>query len=129
MLGAKGLGSSLKPKKKSLFNQIGEEKIIEKSFYGNLNDYTKLNSKISQVKPNIIFHLAAQPLVLESYKNALNTHNTNIMAKVNLLVTCRRINSIQNNVIITTEKVYKIKNKKNIISAKEKGERDDWYSD
>lgn len=128
LLGAKVYGYSLKPKKKSLFNQIGGEKIIEKSFYGNLNDYKKLNSKISQVKPNIIFHLAAQPLVLESYKNALNTHNTNIMGTVNLLETCRRINSIQSIVIVTTDKVYKIKKNKSLFSETDELGGDDPYS-
>ncbi len=128
LLGAKVYGYSLKPKKKSLFNQIDGGKIIEKSFYGNLNDYKKLKSKISQVKPNIIFHLAAQPLVIESYKNALNTHNTNIMGTINLLEICRGINSIQSIVIITTDKVYKIKKNKSLFSETDELGGDDPYS-
>ena len=57
-----------KPKKKSLYNLAGIEKIVKKSFFNNINDKNKIKRAISQVNPDIIFHLAAQPLVLESYK-------------------------------------------------------------
>ena len=46
---------------------------------------------ISQVNPDIIFHLAAQPLVLESYKDPINTYETNIIGTVNILESVREI--------------------------------------
>ena len=67
-LGAKIYGYSLKPKKNSLFREIEGEKLLVKNFYGNINNKNFLKAKIFSVKPHIVFHLAAQPLVIESYK-------------------------------------------------------------
>jgi len=128
LLGAKVYGYSLKPNKKSLFNEINGDKIIQKNFYGNLNDFKNLKLKINQIKPNVVFHLAAQPLVIESYKNALNTHTTNIMGTVNLLEICRKTKSIDSIVVVTTDKVYKIKSNKNNFSEDDELGGDDPYS-
>ena len=128
MLGAKIYGYSLKPQKKSLFNQISGDKIIEKNFYGNITDYNNLKSKINKVNPNIVLHLAAQPLVIDSYNDTLNTHKTNILGTVNLLEACRKIKSIQSIVIVTTDKVYKIKKNKNYFTEIDELGGDDPYS-
>lgn len=111
-LGSKLYGYSLKPEKKSLFNQSRISKNFNTNTYGDINNISLLQKKISLAKPEIIFHLAAQPLVLEGYKNPINTFKTNIMGTVNLLYSIRSIKSIKSVVIITTDKVYKI-NKKN----------------
>lgn len=106
-------GYSLKPEKKSLFNKSNIFKSLRSNTYADINNIIKLKKKIKQSKPEIIFHLAAQPLVLESYKEPLNTFNTNIIGTLNLLEVIRRVKSVKSVVIITTDKVYKIK-KKNI---------------
>ena len=102
-------GYSLKPKKNSLFNKSMILQKLNSNTYANINDTTKLKKKIRDCKPEIIFHLAAQPLVIESYKDPLKTLNTNIIGTANLLNSIRNIKSIKSVVIITTDKVYKIK--------------------
>ena len=105
-------GYSLKPEKKSLFNQSKIKKDLSTNTFGNINDIAKLKATIKVVKPEIIIHMAAQPLVIESYKNPLETFNTNIIGTTNLLESIRDIKSVKSVIIITTDKVYKI-NKKN----------------
>ena len=62
-------GYALKPEKNSLFNRSKINKEMISNTYSNINNISKLRKKIQQSKPEIIFHLAAQPLVLESYKS------------------------------------------------------------
>ena len=102
-------GYSLKPKKNSLFNKSMILKKLRSNTYSDINDLTKLKKKIKDCKPEIIFHLAAQPLVIDSYKDPIKTLNTNIIGTANLLESIRGIKSIKSVVIITTDKVYKIK--------------------
>ena len=111
-LRAKIYGYSLKPKKKSLFNQSKISKNLSSNTYADIENINLLKNKLKIAKPEIVFHLAAQPLVIESYKNPLKTFKTNIMGTVNLLECLRDIKSVKSVVIITTDKVYKI-NKKN----------------
>ena len=128
LLGAKIYGYSLKPKKNSLFNQINGSKIIIKNFYQDINNLKVLKSKINLVKPSIIFHLAAQPLVIESFKKPLNTFNTNIIGTANLLEISKNIKSLKSIVIITTDKVYKVRNNKNFFSEQDELGGNDPYS-
>ena len=106
-------GYALKSEKNSLFNKSKINKEIISNSYSNINNISKLRKKIQQSKPEIIFHLAAQPLVLESYKSPLKTFNTNIIGTLNILECVREVKSVKSVVIITTDKVYKI-NKRNI---------------
>ena len=113
-LNAKIFGFSLKPKKKSLFNQSKISKNLSSNTFADISNIKLLKKKIKTIKPEIIFHLAAQPLVIDSYKNPLKTFQTNIMGTVNLLECIRGVNSIKSVVIITTDKVYKINKKSRI---------------
>ena len=106
-------GYALKPEKNSLFNKSRIIKKLTNSTYSDINNIKKLKEKLKQSKPEIIFHLAAQPLVIESYKKPLKTFTTNIIGTLNLLECIREVKSIKSVVIITTDKVYKI-NKKDI---------------
>ncbi len=106
-------GYSLKPEKNSLFNKSKINKEIFSNKYSDVNNIEKLRKIIKQSKAEIVFHLAAQPLVLESYKTPLKTFNTNIIGTLNILECIREVKSVKSVVIITTDKVYKI-NKKNI---------------
>ena len=85
MLSSRIYGYSLKPKKISLFNQANCKKFIKKNYYENINDVKKLEKRINDVKPDILFHLAAQPLVSQSFIDPLETFNTNIIGTLNVL--------------------------------------------
>jgi CDP-glucose 4,6-dehydratase len=86
--------------------------ILNHSFHGNVNDYKKLKKYINKVKPEIIFHLAAQSLVKKSYDETINTFNTNIMGTVNLLQIVKNLNYVRSIVLITSDKCYKNLEKK-----------------
>jgi len=106
-LGANIYGYSLKPKKKSLYNLAGIEKIVKKSFFNNINDKNKIKRAISQVNPDIIFHLAAQPLVKKSYDDPVNTFTSNAIGTCNVLESVKFLKKRCNVVIITSDKSYK----------------------
>ena len=107
---AKIYGFALKAPKISIFNQTKSYKILKKNFYLNINNLSSIKRALNKSKPQIIFHLAAQPLVSKSYQDPLNTFSTNVMGTSNLLEAIREIKSVKVVVIITTDKVYKIKN-------------------
>ena len=104
-LGAKVCGYSLKPQKKSLFYEANIANGIESNFENILN-FKKLSEKINKFSPEIVFHLAAQPLVKPSYKNPRKTFSTNIFGTINVLESLRNCKSIKSIVIVTTDKVY-----------------------
>ena len=62
--------------------------------------------EILKAKPSILFHLAAQSSVLESYKNPINTIQSNVIGTSNVLDIIKEVNSIKSAVIVTTDKVY-----------------------
>ena len=64
-----------------------------------------------KTKPQIVFHFAAQPLVSKSYEDPIDTFSTNIIGTSNLLEAVREVKSVKVVIIITTDKVYKIKKK------------------
>lgn len=106
VLGANVFGYSLKPQIKSLFNYLKIEKKIIKSVYGNINDKKKLSDFINKNDFSIIIHMAAQPLVLESYKKIDETISTNVIGTVNLLDALSKYKKRFIFLNITTDKVY-----------------------
>tara|TARA_B110001450_G_C17588185_1_gene467820 strand:- start:77 stop:1150 length:1074 start_codon:yes stop_codon:yes gene_type:complete len=125
LFNAEIFGYSLKPEKTSLFNQTRSFEFCKKNFYSDINDLQKLKKKLLQSKPQIIFHLAAQPLVSDSYNDPISTFNTNIIGTANLLEAAKKIKSIKSIVIITTDKVYKINNSnKSYVENDELGGKD-----
>jgi CDP-glucose 4,6-dehydratase len=75
-----------------------------------INNSNELNNYISKSKPDFIFHLAAQSLVIESYKNPLNNFTTNVSGTLNILECIRTNESVKGALIVTTDKVYKNNN-------------------
>jgi len=128
LLGAKIYGYSLKPEKKSLFIQSRCSKFLKKNTYSNIINERKLNKSINKIKPDILFHLAAQPLVIEGYKNPIETFNTNINGTINVLNCIRNCKSLKSAVIITTDKVYKIQKKNKFYSENDELGGSDPYS-
>jgi len=109
ILGAKVSGYSLNPSgNNNLFTSTKISKIFNYDFRGDINNITRLRNCIKISKPQIIFHLAAQPSVAESFKEPLNTTITNVVGTVNLLEIIRKNKFIKSAVIITTDKVYKV---------------------
>ncbi len=103
--GADVIGYALKPEEKSLYNILRlDEKI--KTIYGDIRDLKKLSDAVKKYKPEIIIHMAAQPLVLESYENPHYTFETNIMGTVNILETIRNVDCVKSFLNVTTDKVY-----------------------
>jgi len=78
---------------------------------GDVRDYKSLFKALSQAEPEVVFHLAAQPLVLESYRTPRDTFDTNVMGTVNLLEAVRQTPSVKAIVIITSDKCYENQNK------------------
>ncbi len=112
ILGAKVYGYSLKPLKKSLFNEAKVKKIIKKNYFADIKNYKKLKSAIKDARPQLIFHLASQALVSEGYKNPYQNFNTNLIGTLNLLDILKNLNINMSTLIVTTDKVYKNPNLK-----------------
>ena len=129
ILGAKVVGYSLDPiTKKNFFNSTNIKKIFYKDFRKNIKNFKDLYHCIESTKPSIIFHLAAQPQVLESYNEPLDTIHTNVLGTTNLLEIARRKKFIKTVVIITTDKVYKNLNTKTRFKENDILGGDDIYS-
>lgn len=105
--GADVTGFSLLPEcEKNLFDLSGLSSKIN-SIIGDIRDIEVLNTAYSESSPDIIFHLAAQPLVRDSYSNPLYTYQTNVMGTVNLLECIRNSSNPPLSVVnVTTDKVY-----------------------
>lgn len=77
------------------------------SIIGDVRDLDMLKKVFNQEKPEIVFHLAAQPLVIDSYKDPVYTYQTNVMGTVNVCECVRLSDSVKSFVNVTTDKVYK----------------------
>lgn len=106
LLGAKVKGYALEPyTDPSNFIAINLDSKVE-SEIGDILDREKLNKSISDFKPDIIFHLAAQPLVRFSYLEPIKTYETNVIGTLNTLEAARKCSSVKAFVNITTDKCY-----------------------
>ena len=76
---------------------------------GDVRDLSALARSFSEAKPEVIFHLAAQPIVRASYRQPVNTYATNVMGTVNLLECVRVTDSVRSVLVVTTDKVYENK--------------------
>ena len=106
MAGADVTGYALEaPTTPSLFEmcQLG---VQINSVEGDIRDLVHLQKVFDEVKPQIVIHMAAQPLVRESYQNPVYTYETNVMGTVNILECVRKTNSVKSFVNVTTDKVY-----------------------
>ena len=105
-LQANVIGYSLEPPTSpSLFSALNLEKKISHNI-GDINDSKKLQYTIEKHSPEIIFHLAAQPLVKTSYSIPKDTFHTNVMGTVNLLESIRNVSSVKICTVITSDKCY-----------------------
>lgn len=93
------------PTQPSLFEVLGLGKKL-RDFRGDIRDLARLDSCLREFNPDVVFHLAAQPLVRLSYEDPVGTIATNVMGTANLLECVRRTPSVQVVVNITSDKCY-----------------------
>ena len=106
MLGANVQGYSLTPPSNpSLYQEAGVSSFIN-SEINDIRSFNELNKSIQEFSPEIVFHMAAQPLVRASYINPLETYETNVMGTANLLQACCNLDSVKAVINITTDKCY-----------------------
>jgi len=107
--GAEITGIALRPDTEpNLFNLLKIKPSI-KNYFCDIRNFKKIREIFLNEKPEIVFHLAAQPLVRNSYKNPLYTFETNIIGTTNVLQAIKESGKVKSAVIITTDKVYENK--------------------
>ena len=106
-LGAEVTGYALEPPTDpELFGLLDLEKNMN-SVKGDIRDLSRLSGVLKETQPEIVLHLAAQPIVRESYANPVYTYETNVMGTVNILEAVRLAGSVASFLNVTTDKVYK----------------------
>ena len=109
-LGANVFGYSLPPDNKNgVFQAAKVSSLLSGDIHADIRDHKKLTSVFYDVRPDVVFHLAAQPLVRESYATPRETHETNYMGTCNLLEAVREQNQACAVVVVTTDKCYENK--------------------
>lgn len=105
-LGAEVFGYALEPPTEpALYNQIGLENSI-RHYSQDVRDFDSFKKALNEIRPDVVFHLAAQPIVRESYITPLETMNTNIMGTANLLEAIRQLKLSTVVIVITSDKSY-----------------------
>jgi len=108
-LGAEVIGISLEPNTSpNLFDSLKLSTKM-KSYIQDIRKFNSIKEILEKEKPEIVFHLAAQPIVRESYENPTYTYETNVIGTANILEAIRKTDSVKAVVMITTDKVYKDK--------------------
>lgn len=106
-MGANVYGYSLAaPTSPSLFHLLKLDRESD-TFIKDIRDLDSLLEVLKKIQPEIVIHMAAQPIVRESYKNPVYTYETNVMGTVNVLESIRLTDSVRSFVNVTTDKVYK----------------------
>ena len=105
---------SLKKKNNNYLSNLQTYKKKIKTINDDLKNISRYKKTIKKFSPEIVIHLASQPIVKTSYKNTIGTYNTNILGTVNLLEVLKDINSVKQILIFTSDKVYKNQNNKRL---------------
>lgn len=109
-MGARVRGYALEPNTTpNLFDVLAIDSLIEKSHIADIRDLATLQKAMSEANPDVIIHMAAQPLVRYSYANPVETYATNVMGTVHVLESTRVIESVRATVVVTTDKCYENK--------------------
>ena len=108
-MGAEVAGYSLNPPTNPSLFEIAEIEKDIKSYIGDIRDLKKLKAVFDEFQPEIVLHLAAQPIVRDSYKDPVYTYETNVMGTVNILECVRNSESVKSFLNVTTDKVYENK--------------------
>ena len=103
-------GISLAPDKHSHFNQANVSKYLDGNHFEDIRKEDALMSLVRNIKPEVVIHLAAQPLVRRSYIEPLYTYEVNVIGTLNCLKACQVLDNLKAVLIVTTDKVYKNRN-------------------
>lgn len=104
-MGAVVTGYALPPEPLSLFELAGVDAHLD-SRIGDIRDVASLGRALSAASPDVVFHLAAQPLVRESYATPVETFATNVMGTAHVLEAVRHVSSVRGVIVVTTDKCY-----------------------
>jgi CDP-glucose 4,6-dehydratase len=105
-LGAEVTGYALNPPTNPSLFEVANVGSGMHSIIADIRDYSALENAINQAKPEIVIHMAAQPLVRYSYENPVETYSTNVMGTVHLLEAARKSSSVKAVVNVTSDKCY-----------------------
>lgn len=105
--GASVTGFSLEPPTEPSLFRIAEIENDVRSVIGDVRDMAALKAAFDEAQPEIVLHLAAQPIVRESYRNPAYTYETNVMGTVHLLECVRNSSTVRSFLNVTTDKVYR----------------------
>jgi len=105
-LGATVSGVALDPEPGSLFDRVGGPSFLESDLRVDVRNFEDLNNVFKTVKPDVVVHLAARPLVRESYLEPRETVETNVTGTLNVLEASQSSPNLQARLIVTTDKVY-----------------------
>lgn len=109
-MGAKVTGYALAPNTTpNLFDVLAIDSLIEKSHIADIRDLACLQNAMFWANPDVVIHMAAQPLVRYSYVKPVETYATNVMGTVHVLESIRSIGSVRATVVVTTDKCYENK--------------------
>lgn len=109
-MGAKVTGYALAPNTTpNLSDVLAIESLIARSYIADIRDLESLQKAMSEAKPDVVIHMAAQPLVRYSYVHPVETYATNVMGTVHVLESTRSIDSLRATVVVTTDKCYENK--------------------
>jgi CDP-glucose 4,6-dehydratase len=100
------VGYSLAPEPESLYARANRKGAIPEA-YADIRNIDEVEAFLAKYRPSAIIHMAAQPLVLESYKTSRDTFDTNVMGTVNVLDAAFKTDSVEAIVVVTTDKVYR----------------------
>mgnify|MGYP000308229811 CR=1 FL=1 len=100
------VGISLRPTPDALYNELDRTHLVNE-YFQDIRDFSAVREIVGIHKPEMVLHLAAQPLVLDSYNDPLGTFATNVMGTANILESLRLLNSTVYVGVVTTDKVYK----------------------
>jgi CDP-glucose 4,6-dehydratase len=105
-LGAKVRGYALDPCTEPALFKLASIATLVEDVRGDIRDVAKLEDSVRDFAPEVVFHMAAQPIVRRSYSDPVNTYATNVMGTVHVLEAIRRTPSVRAVVCVTTDKVY-----------------------
>lgn len=106
-LGAKVYGYALAPNTSlSLYDTLNINGLVEGSKIADIRDLETLQNSMANFQPDVVIHMAAQPLVRHSYANPVETYAINVMGTVHVLECTRAVNSVRATLVVTTDKCY-----------------------
>ena len=105
LAGAHITGYALEPEHGAVYERIVDSESID-STIGDIRDFDTLKAAFEKAQPEIVFHMAAQPLVIDAYEEPAYTFDTNVQGTVNILECVRLSDCVKSIIVITTDKVY-----------------------